>query len=141
MTCSFFGHSDTPPEIRGKLRETVIDLIENRGAELFYVGNHGSFDRMAAAVLRELSAIYPQIRYYIVLAYLTEHTERNAPTMFPEGIESVPKRFAINFRNRFMAEQSDVIVAYVTRSFGGAAKFTEMARSKGAEIINVAELP
>ncbi|MDE7399726.1 MAG: hypothetical protein K2N06_09390 [Oscillospiraceae bacterium] len=140
MICAFFGHSDTPPGIRGKLKDAVIDLIENHGANLFYVGNHGSFDRLATAVLRELSAVYPHIRYYIVLAYLTGCIPKDVPTMFPEGIECVPKRFAIDFRNKFMVKQSDVIISYVTHSFGGAAKFTKMAKNKGAEIINIANL-
>lgn len=89
MTCTFFGHSDTPAEIRGILKETVINLIENQGADLFYVGNHGSFDRIAGSVLKELSSIYPHIRYYVVLAYLPTSDYKDIPTLFPEGIENV----------------------------------------------------
>ncbi len=70
MTCTFFGHSDTPPTVREQLKDTLITLIETRGADLFYIGNHGGFDRMAEGVLRELSAVYPHIKYYVVLAYL-----------------------------------------------------------------------
>lgn len=140
MTCGFFGHSDTPDMIRDRLRESIVDLIENQGADLFYVGNHGNFDRMAAGILREMSEVYPHIRYYVVLAYLTKHSPHDVSTVFPEGIECVPKRFAIKFRNRFIVEQSDVIVVYVNRSFGGAFEFTETARKKGVEIINVAQL-
>lgn len=139
MTCSLFGHADTPPTIRSKLKDTLIDLIEHHGADLFYVGNHGSFDRLAASVLHELSTVYPHIRYYVVLAYLPTHGDSSTPTMFPEGIENVPKRFAINFRNKFMVEHSDAVVAYVTRSFGGAVKFVDMARKKEKRVINLAE--
>ncbi len=139
MTCSFFGHADTPAAIRSKLVDTLIDLIEHHGADLFYVGNHGNFDRMTASVLRELKSTYPHINFYIVLAYLPEHSDSDYPTLFPEGIEIVPKRFAIDFRNKFMVEQSEIIVAYVKRSFGGAAKFVGMACRKGKTVINLAE--
>lgn len=139
MTCTFFGHSDTPAEIRGRLKETVIDLIENHGADLFYVGSHGSFDRISASVLKELSSIYPHIRYYVVLAYLPTSDYKDIPTLFPEGIETVPKRFEINFRNKFMVEQSDTVIAYITHSYGGAAKFAEMAHKKKKTVINLAE--
>lgn len=138
MTCSFFGHADTPSGVRVILKETIADLIENRGADLFYVGNHGGFDRMAVSVLKELRELYPRIQCNIVLAYLpTEESE--LPTVFPEGIEFVPKRFAINFRNKYMVERADIVVAYVNRSYGGAVKFVDMARKKGKEIINLAQ--
>ncbi len=139
MTCSFFGHADTSAAIRGKLTDTLTDLIEHHGADRFYVGNHGNFDRITASILRELKSTYPYINFYIVLAYLPEHSDSDLPTLFPEGIENVPKRFAINFRNKFMVEQSDVIVAYVKRSFGGAAKFVDMAHKKNKMVINLAE--
>lgn len=137
MTCTFFGHSNTALEIRDKLKATLIDLIENRSVDLFYVGDKGNFDRLALSVLREIGAVYP-IRYYVVLAYLQKE-KTDYPTLFPEGIETVPKRFAINFRNKFMVEQSDIVVAYITHSFGGAAKFVEMARKKKKTVINLAE--
>ena len=46
MTCTFFGHRYVPQKIEPTLRSTLIDLIENHGADLFYVGNHGDFDAM-----------------------------------------------------------------------------------------------
>lgn len=137
MTCTFFGHSDAPLEIRGKLKAELIDLIENRSADLFYVGDKGNFDRLALSVLRELGAVYP-IRFYVVLAYLPKD-KSDDPTLFPEGVETVPKRFAVDYRNRFMAEQSDVVISYVSRDIGGAAKFVNFSKKKGKEVINLAE--
>ena len=137
MTCTFFGHSDTPPTVREQLKDTLITLIETRGADLFYIGNHGGFDRMAEGVLRELSAVYPHIKYYVVLAYLPTKPG-SSPTLFPEGVETVSKRLAINFRNKWMVENSDLIVAYVNRSYGGAQQFTALAERRKKRIINLA---
>ena len=53
-SCTFFGHRDAPDTIKPILREKIIDLIENRGVELFYVGNQGAFARTAIGVLRGL---------------------------------------------------------------------------------------
>ena len=138
MACAFFGHRDAPIEIRDKIKETVISLIEERDVTEFYVGNNGNFDRMALSVLKELSEMYPQIDYYVVYAYLPEKgVEDFEHTTYPEGIETVPKRFAIDYRNRWIVGQADIVVAYVRRSFGGAAKFVDMAERQGRTIINL----
>ena len=129
MVCTFFGHKDTPKEIEPTLRSTLIDLIENKNVNVFYVGNNGSFDTMVRRQLEDLSQTYT-ITYHVVLAYLP--TEKNkydnlTNTIYPEGLETVPKRFAIPWRNKWMIQQSDVVVTYVTRNFGGAAQFKALA--------------
>ena len=68
-TVTFFGHRDTPKETEPALRLTLIDLIENKNATVFYVGNHGNFDAMVRRQLEDLSKTYP-IKYYVVLAYM-----------------------------------------------------------------------
>ena len=105
----------------------------------FYVGNNGNFDTMVRCQLEDLSQTYP-ITYSVVLAYLP--IEKNkydnlTNTIYPEGLETVPKRFAISWRNKWMIQQSDVVVTYVTHNFGGAAQFKEMAEKKGKTTINL----
>ena len=41
-------------------------------------------------------------------------------TVYPEGLETVPKRFAIFRRNDRMLKQADVVVVYVTHRTGGS---------------------
>lgn len=137
MNCTFFGHADAPSEIKDRLRETIIGLIENRGADCFYVGNHGNFDRMALAVLKELKEVYTQIDYYVVYAYLPQNGEDFKHSIYPEGIETVPKRFAINYRNNWLIGHADIVITFVVRSFGGAAKFKKAAENKRREIIEI----
>ncbi|MCH5209296.1 MAG: hypothetical protein J1F04_10445 [Oscillospiraceae bacterium] len=119
MTCTFFGHRNTPRSVRGKLKETLIDLIENKGADMFYVGNHGSFDRMTVSVLKELKAEYTNIDFRIVLAYLPNYEVNSEETEFPEGIEAVPKKYAISFRNKWMVGKADTVIAYLVHDQGG----------------------
>ena len=141
MICTFFGHKDTPKEIEPILRSTLIDLIENKNINVFYVGNNGNFDNMVRRQLEDLSLTYP-ITYNVVLAYLpTKKSEYEdyTNTILPEGIETKPKRFAISYRNKWMIQQSDIVVTYVTHSFGGAAQFKNMAERKGKTIIELSE--
>ena len=70
----------------------------------------------------------------------TDPLNKNIPTVLPEGIEAVPRRFAIDRRNRWMIEHSDIVVAYVTHSFGGTAKFRDIARKKKKQIIEIGTL-
>lgn len=68
LTCTFFGHRDTPQNIELILRSTLVDLIENKDVLKFYVGNQGGFDYMVKRCLAELKERYP-IDYAVVLAY------------------------------------------------------------------------
>ena len=135
MTCTFLGHRDTPKETEPALRLTLIDLIENKNATVFYVGNHGNFDAMVHCQIEDLSKIYP-IKYYVVLAYMPGKNDKpDEHSILPEGIETVPRRFAINYRNKWMLNKADIVITYVTRNFGGAWEFQQMAEKMNKIII------
>ena len=129
-TVTFFGHRDAPKEIEPALRLTLIDLIENKNATVFYVGTHGNFDAMVRCQLEDLSKTYP-IKYHVVFAYMPNKNDTpDEHSILPEGIETVPRRFAINYRNKWMLNKSDIVVTYVTRNFGGACEFKNMAEKQ-----------
>ena len=141
MTVTFFGHRDAPEAVEASLNRTIVDLIENHGAREFYVGNNGSFDTMVRRQLELLSRVYP-VKYSVVLAYLPDEKSKERfirNSVYPEGIENVPKRFAISWRNNWMIQQSDTVVVYVTHTFGGAGRFKEIAEKKGKTVINIKE--
>lgn len=142
MTVAFFGHSNAPSNLEPRLEQEVIRLIEENENITFLVGTHGHFDGMARSVLKRLAPRYPMMNYRIVLAYLTVKREENRfeglPTMLPEGIENVPKKFAISYRNDFMVRKCDSVICYITHDWGGAAQFVDKARKKGKNIINLA---
>ena len=138
--CCFFGHREVTHNIRPKLTAVIEKLITEDGVTDFYVGHQGQFDSMVYSVLKELKVKYPQIRYTVVLAYMpNEHIKEiyGEDTLFPDGLENVPKRFAINKRNDWMISHSDIAVCYVWKITGGAAKFREKAEKKKLQIIDV----
>ena len=61
MVCTFFGHADTPGEAQTTLHITLVDLIENKNVDLFYVGNNGNFDAMVRNELEMLSITSPDL--------------------------------------------------------------------------------
>lgn len=143
MTCCFFGHKDAPSSIYSKLEEAVEKLIIKDSVSSFLVGNQGHFDGMALDVLRKLQVKYPHINYNIVLAYMPgEKGDWNLfdfnETMLPEGIEGIHPRYAISWRNKWMINESEYVICYITHSWGGAAKYVEMATKKKKRIINIA---
>ena len=143
--CTFFGHRDCPNSIKPKLREVLIDLIENHAVDMFYVGQQGAFDGIVRSVLKELVLVYPHISYAVVLERLPPKrdefdTRDYSDTMLPEGIETVHPRFAISWRNKWMIQQSDYVVTYITYSWGGAAQFTEMSKKHNKQIIDIAQI-
>ena len=146
MTCTFFGHRNAPREVGNKVKEVLDTLIKNQCVSRFYVGDNGSFDYMVYRALSALKQEYPHICFAKVLAYLPTDKEEYSTTdysntVFPEGLENVPPRFAIDKRNRWMIEQADIVVVYVKYSTGGAAKFAELAKRRGKTVINLYQEP
>ena len=96
---------------------------------------------MALRLLKGFEKPY-SITYDVVLAYLPRKTDpffETYYTILPEGIKSVPRRFAIDYRNKWMVEHSDVVITYVERPFGGATKYKALAGRKEKTIIELSQ--
>ena len=139
-TACFFGHRDVTHDIRAKLQFIIEQLITEKQINTFYVGHQGQFDSMVYSVLKELKVKYPQIRYTVVIAYMPdEHTKEvyGENTLYPDGLETVSRRFAISKRNDWMIQHSSFAICYVYKITGGAAKFREKAEKKGLRVVDV----
>lgn len=137
--CTFFGHRDCPDSIYPRLRSCIEDLIVNHGVSCFYVGHQGRFDALALKALRELQPTYPSVKYYVVLAYLPLKAMpySTEETLYPEGLESIPPRFAISHRNRWMLSHAEYVITSVAAPVGGAATAKKEAFRKGKTVIEL----
>ena len=138
MNVTFCGHAQiTEREALQNWLQTVTQSLIEQGATTFYLGGYGAFDSLAAAVLREQKKRYPQVELVLVLAYLNDRRDTSSydRTVYPP-LETVPRRFAISHRNRWMVEVSDVVVAYVLHDWGGAATTLQYAKRKKKRIIS-----
>jgi uncharacterized phage-like protein YoqJ len=139
LCCTFIGHKDTPANIEPILESTLRDLIKNKTIDTFLVGTHGNFDNMAQTVLKRLKVEYPHINYTIVLAYLTKKNQTTdyKNTLFPDGLENVPPKFAIDRRNKWMIKNSNYLICYIRHSFSNSYKFKEYAEQHGKTVLNL----
>ena len=138
MTVAFCGHAQLSQseKIETWLYDVTQKLIE-QGATTFYLGGYGAFGSLAASVLREQKKRYPQIELILVLAYLNTGRDTSGydSTVYPP-LETVPRRFALSHRTRWMVESADVVVAYVLHDWGGAATTLRCAKQKKKQIVS-----
>lgn len=145
MIVSFFGHANTTSSTYPLLEQTIIELSKHNDDISFLVGTHGAFDRMAQTALKSATEQYSHIKAHIVLAYYDptvikdDWEQYKLPTIYPEGIEKAPKRFAIDFRNKYMINECNTIICYISHDWGGAAKYVKIAEKKHKKIINLAK--
>ncbi len=140
MTCTFFGHRECFDLKNEKLESVIEKLIVKYDVKLFYVGNNGGFDYKVISILKTMKTKYPVIKYYIVLPYIPrKNCFDDTITLLPDGIENIPCKYAISYRNKWMIEKSDIVITYVIKEFGGAAKFAKLAKNKGKIIVSLSE--
>ena len=142
MIITFCGHGNVPDY--NQVREwlcNVLDQFINEEEVVFYLGGYGAFDRLAASVVRQKQTVNPAAQAVLILPYLNRKYDESGYdyTLFPP-LESVPPRYAVSKRNQWMVAQADVVIAYVTCGWGGAAKTLAYARSKRKRVILYPEI-
>ncbi|MBR6546208.1 MAG: hypothetical protein IKT72_04685 [Clostridia bacterium] len=148
MIVTFCGHArfkgsvEYEQKILSFLKETVAD----READ-FYLGGYGDFDRFAYGCCKAYKKTHPKVSLVFVTPYRESEylkhrfDNENAPydlILYPE-LENKPKRYAITYRNRYMVEVADYIIAYVTHDWGGAYATYQHAKKKGKTVFNLAK--
>lgn len=148
MIITFCGHSSftTNEEYEKRMLEILEEKIGDAPAELF-LGGYGFFDDFAYRCGKKYQATHPKTKLifitpYITLEYQKNHLKLNSEkydsTIYP-NLEHVPLKFAISHRNRWMVDNSNVIIAYVRHNWGGAFSMLKYAQKRGLQIINIAE--
>lgn len=56
---------------------------------------------------------------------------------YPPEVESAPYKFAISARNRYMAKNTDFVIAYINRKYGGAYEAFQYTKRLKKRIINL----
>lgn len=127
------GNRHTPNSIKEQLAEVVEQHITEYGVTTFTVGRYGQFDNMVKEVLREAKKRHPYIKLYLLAPYALDQSIE-APqyfdgTTYPEGLENVPKRYAIVQANRYMIQRSDYLISYC-HHIGNTRNIVEYAQRR-----------
>ena len=147
--CTFAGHREVyQAKISDKLDEALAKIIETDDSFIFLVGGMGDFDGMCSSAVRRAKKKYPdkRISLELVLPYLTSELNKSKEyyetyfddVIVPSELAGVHYKSAITKRNRWMVEQSNWIIAFVYRDFGGAYTTLRYAEKKGLRVINLA---
>ena len=150
MKISFAGHANI--SLNDRVKELVEEQIRsNVGSTepiVCYIGGYGDFDRICACVCRELKKEYESIEVVYVTPYVDLSAQAKIKEMYREGlcdtsiyppIENTPPRLAIIKRNEWMMTNTDLVIAYVERSYGGAYNSLRVAKRRKKKIINIYE--
>lgn len=119
-SCFLFGHADCPQYVIPQIVASLEYHYTHYGVRQFYVGNRGSFDRLAATALRQLKKQHPNAELYLLLAYHPGERKTNLPEEFDgsfyPSINAVPKPHRIVCANRYMVDIADSIICYVNHT-------------------------
>lgn len=142
--CFLIGHRETSDALYPVLYDAVVRHICLYHVGEFVVGQYGGFDRLAARVLRDAKSSFPGVRLTLLLAY--HPAERGAAlppgfdgTLYPPGMETVPRRAAIVRANEYMATHADCVIAGVWHPASNAARAVECARRHHVPVALVQE--
>ena len=148
---SFFGHRRME---RFRLAEEMVDdliykLIHEHEYVEFMVGRDGDFDQLATSAVKRAQHSYAEHRCDItwVMPYEKAEYTKNAEDfkkyydyvmICPES-EKVHYKQAIQVRNRWIVDKSDLTVFWVENNSGGAYVTMRYAEQCGKEKINIAD--
>lgn len=149
-TITFAGHREVyQSDVSARLNAVLDKISETENELIFYVGGMGEFDSLAASAVRRMRKQHPEksIKLILVEPYMKQSI--NADREFIHGLyddiwvpielAEVHYKKAITERNKLMVRESDVLVCYVHRDFGGAHTMMKYARKLEKEIYNVAD--
>lgn len=133
-SCFFIGNREIPEDIREKLTEVIEKHIVEYGVNTFTVGHYGNFDKLVMNVLKELKEHHSKIKLYLLLPYHPTLQKIEIPkyfddTLYPEGMETIPKPYAIIHANRYMIQHSNYLITYC-HHIGNTRNFVNYAQKR-----------
>ena len=141
MTCCGFGHRDVFQNIDKELCEAVQSVV-SIGCNVFYTGAMGDFDRCFSSAVRKQGK---KIKLVCIKPYMSNELNTNKEyyncmyddIIIPDELAFVHYKSAITKRSRWMIDNSDVVIVYVIRNYGGAYDAMRYAERQNKTIIRV----
>ena len=144
-TCFFIGHHDAPESIYDRLLAAVERHISDYGVTDFIVGRYGNFDHMAARAVINAKRRHIGVTLTLLLPYYrsdaTSLPDGFDGSLFPDGLETVPRRAAILWANQYMIRRCDYLISYDKGNIGNTRELVAIARKISfIRIENIADI-
>ncbi|MBQ3552291.1 MAG: hypothetical protein IJA35_03930 [Clostridia bacterium] len=132
--CFLFGSRHTPDEALPLIETAVEKNYLEYGIRNFVVGGRGNFDHLAADALKAVKERHKDIYLRLLLHYHPTDRRIDIPegfdgTLYPEGMEKVPGKFAIVRANQCLIRAADSIICYV-HQIGNSRELLEYAKGR-----------
>mgnify|MGYP000641248802 CR=1 FL=1 len=136
MTVTFCGHSHVSDAADLSVwLDKVLNLLIAAGADRFYLGGYGDFDRMAAEAVKAKKDERPGIEMALVTAYLGRQADGESyDYMIYPTLRDVTQRSAIPQRNEWMVDHAARVIAVYNGTSGGTRNTIEYAREQGVSL-------
>ena len=141
-SCFFIGHRDSSWELYPLVKAEIINHIENYGVTEFIVGKYGAFDSICTSALSRIKQDYPHIKLYLLLPYLNQVSHDDIPTgfdgsIYPEGLENTPLRFAILKANKYAVDFCSYLIAHCHCNASNTAGLINYAKTRKSREIHI----
>jgi uncharacterized phage-like protein YoqJ len=149
--CSFTGHRQIKYEHKKSLPNLLcraINFAYSKGCRKFLTGGAVGFDTEAAREVIKFRISHPDVSLVLVLPYINQSErwsdgQKDAyeyTLSVADEVIYVSEEYTdtcIKKRNLHLAEEADIIIAYVARAKSGSGQTVRMAMAKGKEIYNL----
>ena len=145
FTVSLFGHREIEDlrKLDNALAPIIKELIQTKSYLTFLIGRNGEFDEYAASVIKTVQKEVGKENSEIILvlpytvAGMEYYEKYYDSIIIPESLHGSHPKSAITLKNRWMVEQSELVIAFVEHKKGGAYTATRYAEKINKSIINL----
>lgn len=148
FTVSLFGHReiDNLRQLDDKLAPLIKEIIQAKPYVSFLIGRNGEFDEYCASIIKraqkevgkennDLTLVLPY-----TVAKIEYYEKYYDDIIIPEKVYGAHPKSAITLKNRWMIEESDLVIIYIKRKSGGAYTAMKYAKRLNKTIINLESL-
>ena len=145
MSVTFFGHRhmDNLKNMEEKLAPILRKIMLENSYVEFYIGRNGEFDECVASIVKRVQKEVDRKNssLILVLPYAVADIEYYAKyydeIIIPEKSYKSHPKAAITVRNRWMIDNSDIVIVNVERKTGGAYRSMLYAQKIGKSVWNM----
>lgn len=142
--CCGFGHRNILENITEKLYHEINNAVL-QGCKVFYTGAMGEFDSLFSSAVRKMKGSFPDIKLICVKPYFSNEINKSRDyyslmyddVIIPDELADIHPKAAIKARNRWIIDNSNIVLIYTIRKYGGAYEAQKYAKRTSKTIVTI----